>query len=299
MKERLPYFYVLLAAMCWGTTGTSQALAPTSAHPIAIGTIRLVIGGITLLIVVYSLGQLKLKGLSYKNILFASICMAFYQPLFFSGVHLTGVAIGTVIGIGSAPILAGFIEWIFLKHRPGKVWWIATLLSVIGCLFLFMNREGMEVNTIGVVLSMGAGLAFAIFTLVSKELLEKNKPLPVMAIIFTLSGIFLSPLLLFVDLSWILELEGILVSLELGIVATGLAYWLFALGLKHIPSSSAVTLSLAEPLTATLLGVFIVGEHLSLLAWIGIGFILLGLGVLSFTPGQHKKDSKETFVINT
>ncbi|MGX2961147.1 EamA family transporter [Peribacillus sp. JNUCC 23] len=54
----------------------------------------------------------------------------------------------------------------------------------------------------------------------------------------------------------------ITVSLHLGIITTGIAYFLFAKGLISIPSSTAVTLSLAEPLTAALLGV-LVNEQLS------------------------------------
>ena len=44
---------------------------------------------------------------------------------------------------------------------------------------------------------------------------------------------------------------------------------LYARGLNKIPSSSALTLSLAEPTTAAILGVFIVGENLSTMSWIG------------------------------
>lgn len=42
--------------------------------------------------------------------------------IFFKAVAKAGVAIGTVVAIGSAPIFAGLIEWIVLKIRPAKVW---------------------------------------------------------------------------------------------------------------------------------------------------------------------------------
>ncbi|NQD69095.1 EamA family transporter, partial [Bacillus haikouensis] len=43
---------------------------------------------------------------------------------------------------------------------------------------------------------------------------------------------------------------------------------------------TAVTLALAEPLTAALLGVFIVGEYLSIISWMGIILLMLGIGIL-------------------
>lgn len=63
--------------------------------------------------------------------------MACYQPLFFTAVSMTGIAIGTIITLSSAPIIAGFLEWLFGKKRPSPRWWMATGLSIAGCLLLF------------------------------------------------------------------------------------------------------------------------------------------------------------------
>lgn len=51
---------------------------------------------------------------------------------------------------------------------------------------------------------------------------------------------------------------------------------------------AAVTLSLAEPLTAWLLGVFFIGEMMTLSSWIGIALMLLGLLVISVSPRKHE-----------
>lgn len=57
-------------------------------------------------------------------------------------------------------------------------------------------------------------------------------------------------------------------------------------GLQKISSSSAVTLSLAEPLTAAMLGVFLIGEYLSVMSWFGVAMLLGGIVVL--TIGRRK-----------
>nr|WP_106785032.1 EamA family transporter [Lysinibacillus timonensis] len=280
MKEKWSPFFVLFAAVLWGTTGTTQALAPETVHPIAIGATRLAVGGLFLLGIVIVKGKFNFQHWPIKTTIMASLCMALYQPLFFSAVSITGVAIGTVIAIGSAPIFSGLIEWVYLKVRPFKIWWFSTFLSIVGCLMLFMNKESVNVDAVGIVMSLGAGFAFASYTVISRELIAKQSSLSVVAVVFTLSGLFLSPLLFIFDMSWIMSLQGIGVSLQLGIVATGIAYLLFAKGLTHISSSTAVTLSLMEPLTAALLGVLIVGEHLTITSWFGIFLLMLGIGLL-------------------
>lgn len=284
IKGKLPPFLVLFAAILWGTTGTTQALAPETAHPIAIGATRLAVGGLFLLLLVLVLGDFRFKNWPIKTTFIASLCMACYQPLFFSAVSMTGVAIGTVVAIGSAPIFSGLTEWIFLKVRPSKVWWYSTILAIAGCIMLFVNKESVLIEPIGVILALGAGLSFASYTLISRTLVENHSALSVVAVIFTVSAICLLPFLFIFDMSWIMSVRGIGVSLQLGVIATGISYLLFAKGLAHVSSSTAVTLSLAEPLTAAMLGVFLLGEHLTIISWTGISFLLLGIGILLWTP---------------
>lgn len=292
MKGKLSPFLILLAAILWGTTGTTQALAPETAHPIAIGATRLAVGGIFLVLIVLIIGKFNFKNWPIKTTIMASLSMALYQPLFFSAVSITGVAIGTVVAIGSAPILSGLIEWLYLKIRPSKVWWYSTFLSILGCLMLFDNKESVYVDPVGIIMALGAGLSFASYTLISRTLVENHSSLSVVAVVFTLSAICLSPFLFVFDMSWITSFRGVSVSLQLGIMATGIAYFLFAKGLIHVSSSTAVTLALAEPLTAALLGVFILGENLNITSWLGIFLLMLGIGILiwsSKNSGSEKE----------
>lgn len=147
MKGKFFPFLVLLAAILWGTTGITQALAPETAHPIAIGATRLAVGGLFLVIIVLVIGKFNFKNWPIKTMIVASLSMALYQPLFFSAVSITGVAVRTVVAIGSAPILSGLIEWLYLKVRPSKVWWYSTFLSFLGCLMLFSNKESADVRS--------------------------------------------------------------------------------------------------------------------------------------------------------
>ena len=147
MQKQSSMLLILLAAMLWGTTGTSQAFAPETAHPIAIGAVRLAVGGFFLLCLVLLTGKLTLKDWPLPTIFLAALSMAAYQPLFFSAVLMTGVAVGTVVAIGSAPIFSGLIEWLVLKNRPGTIWWLSTSLSIAGCLLLVMNQASVSVES--------------------------------------------------------------------------------------------------------------------------------------------------------
>ncbi len=274
-------WFVLAAAVLWGTTGTAQALAPPNAQPIAVGAVRLAIGGSALLFFSASNGRLSnYKQLPLRPTLVGAASIAAYQLCFFAGVSLTGVAVGTIVAIGSAPILAGVLEWLVDRERPQSHWVAATLLAVTGCTLLIASGGALSIHIGGVFLALGAGASYAVYAHTSKQLLGQQPPDLVTAVLFSLGAILLLPILFVTDLNWLAISRGLAVALHLGLVATALAYILFTRGLVQVPVSSAVTLSLAEPLTAALLGVFLLNEKLSLFGFVGTSLILAGLALL-------------------
>jgi DME family drug/metabolite transporter len=73
------------------------------------------------------------------------------------------------------------------------------------------------------------------------------------------------------------------------VVPTALAYLLFARGLSRIAASETATLTLAEPLTATLLGVIALGERPGLAAAAGAALVLSGLALLALPPRRSAR----------
>lgn len=281
MLNYMAYLLVLLAAILWGTTGTAQSFFQGAVHPLSIGAFRLAIGGFSLLLFVIVARKLSVRTIPWPATILAAISMALFQPLFFSSVQMTGIAIGTVVTIGSAPVLTGLIEWIALNRKPDRIWGSATLLALTGCVLLFANKGQQLVDPVGIAMALGAGFSFAVYALVSKSVLKAMETVSAVAVIFSLSACCLLPFLLLFDVSYITVPLNFSLIIYLGIGATSLSYLLFSFGLKQIPSSSAVTLSLAEPLTAAVLGVAVVGEVLSGLSWLGVGLLLCGILILT------------------
>ncbi len=275
------YWLVLLAACLWGTNGTAQALAPPGAQPIIIGTLRIAVGGLTLLAIAVIRGRLRDgKPWPFWPTISGAVSMAAYQLFFFAGVARAGVAVGTIVGIGSTPILAGLIGFIMRGEHPSRRWAIATLLGIIGCGLLVAVGEKINIDPLGIFLAICAGGSYAVFTTVSKGLIEIHSPESVMAVTFCLGACFVLPLLFPANLDWLKEPTGLLVVLHLGVITAGLAYTLFARGLRYVPVATAASLTLGEPLTAGILGVVLLHETLTVAGAFGILLIFAGLVVL-------------------
>jgi len=281
MKSRGSWL-ILLAACLWGTNGTAQALAPAGAQPIIIGVLRISLGGLALLVFALARGTLRDgKPWPWKPTLMAALSMAAYQIFFFAGVARTGVAIGTIVGIGSTPILAGPIGYLVRHERPSRRWVATTLLGILGCAMLVLAGKQIQLDLLGIFLAICAGGSYAIFTTASKGLIEEHSPEAVMAVTFCLGACLVLPLLITANLGWLSQPSGFLVILHLGLITAGLAYTLFAQGLRLVPVATAASLTLGEPLTAGLLGVFFLRETLTVVAGVGILLIFTGLILLT------------------
>lgn len=284
---------ILSAAVLWGTTGTSQAFAPMGSTPRTIGALRLAVAGICLLIMAVGRDRRFYRNMPLKPVLAAGVFVAAYQVFFFWGVSLTGVAVGTIVGIGSSPIFAGILGMLFLKEKLHPKWIAATLCAIMGCALLAGSSSALTISIPGILLSAGAGFAYATYTIFIKILLPGRRAGAVTAMVFCTGAILLLPLLYGADLRWVAQPAGFMVILHLGIIATAVSYILFSRGLALTQASTAVTLSLAEPVTAGMLGVFVLGEQLTFTAWCGVFCILSGLSILAIRkPGKRRAHSR-------
>jgi DME family drug/metabolite transporter len=274
---------VLLAALCFATTGTAQALGPDGTDPVGVGAARILVGG-ALLVAVAVITRGGVRGLRWAPlpVLAAVAGVACYQLAFFAAVADTGVAVGTIVALGSAPTLAGLFEWLLDRRVPDPRWAAATALACAGVAMLALSGGAASVSAPGIALAVVAGGSYAVYTLAAKRLLSAgHAPERVMAAAFGLGALVLLPALALSTPDWLLRADGIGLALFLGIVPTALAYVLFARGLRRLSASETATLTLAEPLTAGALGAIVLAEPVTATSAAGAGLVLAGLLALA------------------
>ena len=279
---------ILTAAMLWGTTGTASTFAPAGAPPAAIGSAGLVLGG--LLLFFTSRGTAPVTAFIHSErwlLALGALTVAGYPLTFYPAVARAGVAVATVVALGSAPVFAGLLGWLTGQGRPGLRWAGATLASVAGCSLLVAgpllagHGRAAPVSALGIVLAALSGLSYAAYSLTGGKLIARGHGASrVLGAMFGAGSLLVLPVLLAGDTHWLVTVRGAVVAMHLAIFTTFLAYRLFGRGLRSIDARVATTLTLAEPAVATVLGVVVLGEHLPTVSWAGIAVLAVGLAML-------------------
>ena len=278
-NKSLSILTVILAATLWGTTGTIQALIPEYKEPLVVGAIRLYLAAIYLFLISILFDK-NLHSAIFKSpvlIAFSGLFMMLYNMTFFAAVLISGVGVGTAITIGSAPIWAILFEFIILKsiHSFNKL--IGAILAVTGICVLMLFDDTTDWSNLGAFLALLSGLSYALYSLSTSRIVKKLSHHNTAAWTFLIAAFFSTPVFIFFPSSWVFSHDAIYYLIFLGTFATGIAYSFFTFGLKYLTSSTAVTLSLVEPIIAVILAIIILGEFFSMSQFLAIMVIIIGL----------------------
>ena len=281
---------ILFASILWGTTGTAASFAP-DLSPLAIGAFSMGVGG------------LMQAGLAYRKILFAfdkllqnkrllavsALALAVYPLAFYSSMKLSGVAIGTVVSIATAPFFSALLECLISKkNNINRRWLTSFAIGVVGIGMLVFsessstNEPGDDLKLLGIALGLLAGLCYAIYSWATKALIDKGiKSKAAMGSIFGLGAMLLLPTLWFTGDNLFSSQTNVLVISYLTLIPQCLGYIAFSFGLRHVTASSANLLTLFEPVVAAVLAVCVVGEVIPFTGWLGMSLIVLCLFIQS------------------
>lgn len=287
---------ILVAAALWGTTGTAAHFLPDSVSPLATGAATMAVGG-ALLFALTSRGAVRaIRDRSARRLLVVGVLGIVVYPLaFYSSMHLAGVAMGAVVSLASAPVFAGLIDFLRDRHGLTARWVGCTSTALVGTALLVIGRPagaGAGGSTaLGVFLGLAAGLSYAVYTDSSHRLIGRGHGSnAAMGALFGLGALCLLPVLLATGAPLLASAGSIGISAYLAIGPMFAAYLLFGAGLRQVRSSTATTLTLVEPLVATLLAVLVVGERLHPLGWAGLVLLMAGVVALVW-PARAKPEA--------
>jgi len=208
-----------------------------------------------------------------------------YQISFFIGAARIGVAMGTLGALATAPFFAGVLGWFVGTGKPTAVWAVSTAMGVVGLALITGVSEVRD--NLGFFAVFISGVMYAVFTVFGVRLTRTHDVTgaEVLGAAFGIGAVLSLPIVLFTS-AWINSALLVGFVLYIGLATTALGYILFGNGLTHLSPGTVSTLTLAEPVLATLMGVYILGEAMNLRGWIGCAVIIGALALLGIVESR-------------
>src|SRR5690554_4373706 len=215
----------------------------------------------------------------------AGLAVAIYPLAFYSAMRLSGVAVGTVVSIASAPLFTVILEWACTRRSVSLRWGLSFAFGAAGIALLATGRPepgsadtGIAWTWLGVLVGLLAGLTYATYSWAARHMIEQGVgSASSMASMFGVAAIVLLPSLLLTGQNLFATPINAGVALYMALIPMFVGYLCFGYGLRYIAASTATLITLLEPVVAVLLAVLVVGEWLAPAGWVGMTLIMLSL----------------------
>ena len=279
---------VALAVSLIGTIGTAAELGADPLSGFATGAWRGVIGATGLLVLSTLRGQAPWRyRLPVRWVALGAFGVAVSQMLFFEAMARTGVAVGTLVGIGVGPLMAGLIDWMAYRRRPDGRWLIGVALALAGVALL--SGGATDVVLSGVILAAVAGCGIPCQGFAMQQLSTDRPLITTVATVMAAGSVVMLPTALGSWSEAVDSVESASTVLYLGLVTVTLAHSLWGAGLKRLSLSVAVVVGMLEPAVAATLAMTVLSEPATAALIIGICLVIAGVAVtsLSKTAARH------------
>lgn len=276
---------ILIAATLWGIAGgIGGVLISNDWNPVVISLYRSVL---TLLFGLVWLAfsrvgdefrEPRLWIWSFLAGLGVSGAFSFY---FFGMTHGSVPVAATLLY--SAPVFVVVGGILFCHEQITLRSLVALFLVSIGVALLagVSSHQVAATGVVGTVAGLLSGLCYAIFISAFRNASHYGSAQSVMVVAFAVACVLL--FLVAGNSTWVTPIVGreFTQLLALGVLGGGPAFWLYIEGLRDSSARLAAYSGMAEPITASLFGVLVLGQSLSLLQAAGVMIVVITVTTIS------------------
>ncbi len=216
--------------------------------------------------------------------------IVFFNFCYFKAITLTSLSVAAIL-LYTAPAIVMILSAVLFHEKITKIKVLSLVLTFVGCVLVTgIVSGGATLNAKGILVGLGAGLGYALYSIFSRYALDRGyHSLTISFYTFVFAMFATIPFAHYSEMIGICKDDlGIIGFCFLfGLISTVLPYITYTSGLKNMENSKASIIASIEPVTATLLGVFLYHEKLSVLEIIGV---ILVLGAITINNIKTEKE---------
>ena len=279
---------IILAGIFWGSMGIFvRRLSTFGFNSIQIVCIRVTIAALVFCLVLLlkdptgfriSLGDLPLfLGLGLGSVLVFTVC-------YFTAISMMSLSTAAIL-LYTSPIWIMLMSVLFFHEKLTSRKLLALVLAFGGCV-LVSGISGGGLTPAGLLIGLGSGIGYGLYSILGTVALRRYSPYTVTTWTFLFAAIgsllISHPADIAAKVFAAPSVGGLLLFCLLTALVTAVVPFLaYTLGLRSVEASKAGILATIEPMVATLIGILVFSEPMTLSSGIGMLMILIAVILLN------------------
>ncbi|MBQ7777866.1 MAG: EamA family transporter [Oscillibacter sp.] len=278
------YLNILLAAALWGVIGIwNRTLMAAGLSPTSIVLVRN-FGGCVLLAAIFAVRDRRVFAVKKEHLKYffgtGVVSILLFTCCYFSCQKICSLAVASIL-LYTAPSFVVILSAILWREPVTKKKLAALALTLVGCALVCGVFAGdLSVSLSGVLLGLGAGFFYALYSVFGRYALAHYDSMTVTVWTFLFAGPASLVLLRPAELTALAQPKLALIAAAMVVFSTVLPYLFYTKGLSQVEASKASIMASLEPVVAALTGVLVFGEPMSALTAAGIFCVLAGVYIL-------------------
>ena len=280
---------VLTAATLWAVNGTvSKTILSTGLSSLRLSEIRSTgaLVGLALGLALFNRESLRVRARELPLLAVFGVCgLALVQWFYFAAIHRLAIGVALLIQY-LAPLLVALWARFVMRRAVRRRIWVALALALVGLSFVVELGTDSDLDGLGIAASLAAAATFALYILLAEHAVERRDPISLSCFGFLFAALFwaiVQPWWSFpVDLvdasvatAWDLPAWALMLYMIVG--GTIVPFALVVAALRHISAPRAGIVAMLEPVAATVVAFFWLGEALAGAQVFGGALVLGGI----------------------
>ncbi len=288
--------YIIIAGVLWGAI----ALFVNPLSALGLSSMQIVALRVTFSAVILSSYTLikdrTLFKIDPKDIIFfigtGVFSIVLFNYFYFEAINIMGSVAIPALLLYTAPIFVMIMSAIFFRDKITLKKVLCLLITIAGLVFITgALTGGTPVSIYALLVGIGSGFCYALYSIFSKPLIKKYNPLTITTYTFLIAALVAIPISGIAQNTQIAFLpDSILLSFGLAVVCTISPFILYTSGLKKVSPSKASILATIEPFIAALFGFFVFKESMTIEKIAGMVLIFASIFLINIKTTSKRVD---------
>ena len=286
--------FIILAGILWGSISIFvKNLSALGFESIEIVGLRVWFSAITVFVFLL-VKNYKLLIINFRDLwLFFGtgvLSIVFFNYCYFRAINESSVSVAALL-LYTAPAIVMILSIPILHEKITKRKICSLIIVCLGLMFVTgVLSSGDRISLKAIFIGLGSGFGYSLYSIFGKFLVKKYNSYTITAYTFIVASIGILPFISSISIAKrMMDTKVLFYSLGIAIFCTVLPFFFYTIGLEKIESGKASIIATVEPLVATLIGIVIYKENISISKIIGIVLIFLSIVILNINVKNISK----------